>query len=236
MPEPGDCDRFRGDLAEVALAVLDPVESPGLVAHLARCPACRDELEELSTTADRLVLVAAEADPPDGFGSRVVDSMAPPASDPVRAGFGARPRRSVPSRAAMLVAAGVLLVALVGGGLFLAARDGGPGRDPVAASSPGADLPTARLVGADGSILGGLVVSDGTRPSMTVWLDGAYPGVEYRCTVVLPDGTSRLVGTWTSRGSGRSWTVDLDAEAAAARRVEVSLGDGTPWAGANLPG
>jgi len=255
---PGACAVFAEDLAEVALAVREPFEVPGLEAHLDGCASCREDLDELSATADRLVLVASEAEPPRGLctgavaairrarsadGAIAGASPASPASWSLPAtgampSIPARPARSRVAVAALVAAAVVLVLLATGVRLVAGGSDGQP--QPQAAAPTGhpvgrAGHPAVRLVATDGSTAGGLAVSEGSAPAMTVWLDGARPGVDYRCEVVLADGTRHLVGTWRPSSSYRSWTVALGAPAGEVRRVEVSLTDGTPVASAALP-
>jgi len=224
MDERG-CARFGDELAEVALGVRHPVEVDGLEEHLAACASCRDELDSMSAAADRLVLVAAPAEPPAGFAERAVAAITTTRAPD------SRPGRRRPL--GLAVAAAVLLVVLAAGAWFVVARDDGRSTRESAVSD---GRPTVRLVATDGATVGGLTVSDGAPPTMTVWLDGARSGVDYHCEVVMADGSRRLVGTWRPSGSYRSWTVGLGAAVGSVRRVEVSLADGTPVGGAALSG
>jgi hypothetical protein len=106
-------------------------------------------------------------------------------------------------------------------------------RSAPVASAPDA-IRSARLVGADGTDVGGLRVERGTRAEMTVWLDAVPVGGAYRCEVVLADGTRRSVGTWTPGAPGERWTVGLDDSTAGARRVEIVTPGGSTVAAATL--
>jgi hypothetical protein len=239
MAEPADrrCGDLRDDLAEVALGVRDPVEVPGLEAHLRSCAACRAELAQLSTTADRLVLLVPEADPPGGFEARAVAAMTagadPIDADPAAAGpFDHAQRRRRARRPVLVgVAAAVVLVLAVGGAVVVAVRGSGPevDRSPVAATAPG------RFVTADGRTVGRLQVAGGTPATMTVSLHGVEPGVEYTCRVVLGDGSHRDVGTWLVSGPDAAWTVAVPEGATAGQRVELVRADGAEVAVAALP-
>ena len=72
-----DCDRTRELAPELALGILDGEERAEALEHLSRCGECRRYLEELSTTADELVLLGPGAEPPPGFESRVLERLRP---------------------------------------------------------------------------------------------------------------------------------------------------------------
>ena len=209
------CAAVEDDLAEVALGVRDPSELPGLTEHLAACPSCRAELADLSTAADRLLLAAPEMDPPAGFEHRAVARMSP-----VSAG---RPGRRRSRWVTVATAAAVVVVVAVGAtaALVVGSRGGGS-----------AETARASLVSAAGRTVGRVAVDGAGSPSMTVWLDGATPGVRYRCELVLADGSRRLVGSWTVAGGSATWTVSVPD--APADRVELTRSDGTAVATADL--
>lgn len=127
------CDEARELAPEAALDVLDPAERARLVAHVATCPSCRDELIALSATADALLLAVGPVDPPPGFESRALTRIAP------------RRRRWV---APALAAAVALVLGLAGGWLVH--------------GHPSPDRPEAAwLLGANGQTVGQVLLSDG---------------------------------------------------------------------------
>jgi Putative zinc-finger len=71
------CERVRELAPELALGIADGEERAEALEHLGACADCRRYLEELSTTADELLLLAPEQEPPVGFEARVVDQIAP---------------------------------------------------------------------------------------------------------------------------------------------------------------
>jgi Putative zinc-finger len=102
------CEEVRSLAPELALGIAAGDDRARALEHLADCPACRGRLEELSSVADELLLLAPAQEPPAGFESRVLGRLEPPA----------RPRRRrrilVPAfaaGAAALAAAAVLWVA-----------------------------------------------------------------------------------------------------------------------------
>src|ERR1700759_2241474 len=112
-PEPDECIAFDGAAAELALGLLDADVADELLAHAAGCDRCRSELDSLSSTADRLTILAPEAEPPAGFERKALAAMgAPPAVGPSK-------------RTGPLVAAAVLLA--VAGGIVVGRWTGSSG-------------------------------------------------------------------------------------------------------------
>lgn len=98
------CERVRELAPELALGIADGEERAEALEHLARCPDCRRYLEELSVSADELLLLAPAQEPPLGFEGRVLAQIAP------RRGRGWR--RFAPRAAAAAVAAVVAAAAV----------------------------------------------------------------------------------------------------------------------------
>jgi hypothetical protein len=71
------CERVRELAPELALGIADGEERAEALEHLARCPECRRYLEELSVSADELLLLAPAHEPPPGFEGRVLAQIAP---------------------------------------------------------------------------------------------------------------------------------------------------------------
>lgn len=92
--------------AEVALGTVSATERAAALAHLRQCQSCQRLVDELSTVADGLLLLAPEAEPSIGFESRVLAATG--ASErPERV----RPRRTrAPWLRAAIAAAAVLLL------------------------------------------------------------------------------------------------------------------------------
>jgi anti-sigma factor RsiW len=120
------CDEFADQASELALGLLSGDERAAALAHLAGCPACRANLDELSRVADALLLVAPRAEPPVGFESRVLsrlatENAAPPSAQqgPIRRRLRslahARPRASRRWIGPLSVAAALAIAALTVG-------------------------------------------------------------------------------------------------------------------------
>ena len=68
-PHHGPQEHDPGELGALALGLLDPQRTRAVEEHLARCPACRRDLEDLTAVTDLLGEVPPEAlleGPPDG--------------------------------------------------------------------------------------------------------------------------------------------------------------------------
>jgi hypothetical protein len=66
------CQQCRQLAAELALNTLPGSERVGALAHLDRCADCRDMVCELTATAERLVELLPDAEPPVGFEQRAL--------------------------------------------------------------------------------------------------------------------------------------------------------------------
>jgi hypothetical protein len=72
------CDRTRELSAELALGILDGEQRAQALRHVAECPECRREVQQLTAVADELAMLAPEREPPAGFESRVLARLQPP--------------------------------------------------------------------------------------------------------------------------------------------------------------
>ena len=102
-----------GDLLSALVdGELDPAQVAAAQAHVARCPSCAAELDDV-TTARALVRGLPALDPPFGFYERILrdDRVLRPTSKAARAGAGWTPRR-VAAAAFGSAAAAVMLLGL----------------------------------------------------------------------------------------------------------------------------
>jgi hypothetical protein len=109
MTDRAGCEDLRAMAAELALGIASGDERARALDHLAGCPACRRHLEDLSSLADELLLLAPAQEPPAGFESRVLGEVGPRDH-----------RRRRPLIAVAAAAAAALATAA---GLWLALRD-----------------------------------------------------------------------------------------------------------------
>jgi hypothetical protein len=74
-PTNGDCGAVAEQLPELALGILGGTERADVLAHLDRCPACRETTAGYAATVDALPLLLGEAEPPPGFEARTLDRI-----------------------------------------------------------------------------------------------------------------------------------------------------------------
>ena len=75
------CEELKHLAPEVALGTIEGEERAEALRHLATCAECRRLVDQLTTVADELLLLAPVEEPPVGFESRVIGAL------------GLRPRR-----------------------------------------------------------------------------------------------------------------------------------------------
>ena len=208
MSEQITCEAFDRASAELALELLEPEVRDVLLAHAASCERCRAELESLSVTADLLVLLAPEGEPPIGFEQRAVAAMVGQR----------RSRRWV----ALAAAAAVLFVVGLGIGSWRS-HDDSPStfRQAVLVDDHGASFGSASLAWSQDVVL-------------TMSLKGLDAG-QYRCLVETSDGRTHLVASWPIGAEGTGWwAVPLRLDPRSVRSVLIQDDDGTPVASATL--
>ncbi|MEV7279523.1 hypothetical protein [Streptomyces sp. NPDC093111] len=221
------CERLRELGAELALGVLSARERAEAVAHLDRCPECREYVEQLTATGDRLLGLLPEAEPPVGFESRVVAALAP-APAPRR--YGRRRLRMAAVALAAAVACGF------GGWAVGTVVESAPAvsTDPGHAAHPG--LFEAALVSPAGHEVGRVFAHQG-QPGwvyMSVDLEGAGRG-PVRCVLDAADGGSTVLGSFALKDGYGYWAAPTRLGPTAPAGVRLLGTDGTVLASAAFP-
>lgn len=209
-------------MAELALGVADAEARAGALAHLDRCPRCRQALAAASEVADRLVLLAPPAEPPAGFESRALAELGGRAPTVADATVPGRWRR-----AALAVAAAVVAAALGVGGWLVATRSGG---------APGSPAPAvvAAALRHDGHPVGEVVVAGGkSRPWLSVAVVDGPARAAVRCEVVGVDGSTTVLGTFAITAGYGYWAAPLPT-GTSVRQARLVLADGTTVATATV--
>jgi anti-sigma factor RsiW len=236
-PRARRCDDYQEGLAELALGVLTGRERAATLAHVDSCDHCAEELEQLSRTADAVVYVAPEEEPPMGFEVRLFNRMglAESASEPPA------PRRRGPflwgaPRGRWALAAAAAVVALVAG-LSIGWVTGSSGNHPtqgVAGRHPSAAaVATADLI-ERGRSVGRVVTYGGPTPWMVVTLADSSIDGRVSCAVVTADGVVHKVGAFTASHGYGAWDAPLPVAPRDVRTAEVVSSDGTVIATATL--
>jgi anti-sigma-K factor RskA len=195
---PLSCPDVEELAPELALGTLPGDQRAAVLAHLDRCPDCRRYLNKLSDTADSLLLLAPEVDPPAGFTRRVVAGLTP-----------ARRRW----RPVALAAVAALVFGLAVGYV--------PGH----VRSGSANVAVASFVdtGAEpGETVGGHVYARADNPSwvfMTV--HGTGSDESYACDLVLKDGRTVPIGSFTMHAGAGSWGRAVDVTLSQVRQVQL---------------
>lgn len=182
-----DCTTVRELAPEFACDVLDGEMRADVVAHVDECAACRTLVTQLAETADSVVLLAPEAEPPSGFERRVV----------ARLTADRRRSRVRSARLVALVAAAAVILSVVVVRVVDSTRSG---------STTAPAVETVPMVGAGGATVGRVdVVENGPTASLALTVDYALRDGAYR-VVLAPESTARQVlGTMTVSGGRGAW-------------------------------
>ncbi|HTC82141.1 MAG TPA: zf-HC2 domain-containing protein [Acidimicrobiia bacterium] len=210
-----DCSEAGAMIDELALDVLPGDRRAALLAHLESCPGCRHLLDELSETADALLLAGPVMAPPEGFEDRVLERIQAPR---VRPAARTVARSRGPARLRLLAAAAAAAVLLGVGGLA--------GAQLGRSSGDGLELETVRLIYATAADIGDVSTYGGESAWFFMRLDGALPNGTYRCVLDADDGHTVSVGRlWASSGHG-AWGehVSLDPRHVKTARLLDSTG------------
>ncbi|MBV8993011.1 MAG: hypothetical protein JO287_04755 [Pseudonocardiales bacterium] len=204
------CRQCREVAAELALNVLPAGERVGVLAHLDACAGCRDTVSAMTDTADRLVELLPDAEPPVGFEHRVMTALAPTRR--------AR-RRWVPAAVVLLA------IALAGGG-WIAGR--AYHKVPPTESDAQAGLRTVMFapLTTGGRQVGQAYVYPGQASWIYLSLDDNDIGGTIRCELVRRDGSTTPVGTFTVTSDHRAWAtpVAVDRDTLSTARLISSSG------------
>ena len=204
---PLSCPDVEELAPELALGTLPGDQRSAVLAHLDGCTDCRRLLSKLSDTADSLLLMAPEVEPPPGFTRRVMAGLKP-----------AQPRRwrPVALAAAAALACGVAL-GYVPGHL-------GSGSRSVATVTVASFVRS----GAESTEpLSGQVYARAGNPSWVfMTLHGAGSDESYACELVLKDGRTVPIGSFTMRGGVGSWGRAVDVTLSDVRLVQLRNAQG----------
>lgn len=194
-----DCEWLRAVADELALGILPGQERAEAIAHLDRCPTCREHVEQLTLVGDGLLSLLPGSEPPAGFETRVTD----------RLGLN-QPRRQRRPRAGVAVAAAA--VAAVGFGF---------GGWAVGTAIEGASAPTSRSSeprGAEHGLLEASLLAPDDRPVGRIFAYTGSPGWIYMSVHLGPDGSGS-----DSRADDESEAADSRDEYAETGRVSCRL-------------
>jgi hypothetical protein len=220
-----DCPDADLMLDELALDVLPGDRRAPLLAHVEQCGHCRHLLDQLTGTADDLLLAAPAADPPAGFDDRVLERI--DASGP-------RSARRWPDRASwrssgrVAAAAAVVLLAIGGVSGAVIGRSAGP------SGETGEQFRTVQLISASGAPVGDVSTYTGSSPWFFMRVEGPLPDATYRCVLDLDDGRTVPIGRlWAVKGHG-GWGDHVSVDPGRAIAARLLDPDGATVATARL--
>lgn len=230
----------EGDrILELALGEVTGPDRDALTAHLAGCPSCRQDYDELAAAIEHTLAAVPRVGPPPDFEQRVLQRLHSDVA--AAAAQGARPARSPrqgrssgrarPWRPVLGTAAAVLVGLLAGVGLTLGlTADAEPPATEAVATVAG----MAALTTSAGDAVGHVSRSfaDG-EPVLVVEVTDGPVGNRYLCRLVLADGRTQAVGEWDLDAERpNSWVVPAPEPGVA--RVELVGESGAVWSSADL--
>jgi anti-sigma factor RsiW len=191
------------ELGAHALGLLDAAQSRAVEEHLAGCPACRREWEELRGMVDLLDDVPPEAfldGPPDA------DLVLQRTVRQVRAEAAAQRRRR---RFLLAGAAAAAVAVLLGGGVLIGRETAPP--PPAVVAAPGAVQLTGG--GTPGVSMTATLTPAAGWVRLTASVKGIPPGERCYIVVVARDGSRQIAGSWLVSQGGWRDGVTLDGSA-----------------------
>lgn len=201
-----DCDATRLSLGAYALGTLEPHDQQSVEAHLASCPVCLSEVDELGSVVPALASLGSE-------------DLAPPSPSPqlfdrIAAAVGAaqaHPARVARHPRRLLLAVAASVAVLVGGGAAIGLA--------VSSSTPATTTASASA----GPVHLAVTASDANPGTRLVLAVRGLPQNE-RCHLVAlaDDGTRHDAGTWTASYDGHA-TVTESTDVARSQLHRLTL-------------
>jgi hypothetical protein len=201
------CLQCRGLAAELALNIVTGRERGTALAHLGRCCPCRRRVAELAQTADQLVELLPEVEPPAGFEQRTAAALA---EQHTAAALAEQQRH--PRRPAVPVTTILLAIALAAGGSALGFHSpASTGASPVSTGPPDDGRAGNRMVlyaplTYEQRLVGQAYLYPGSPSWIYVSVDYAESGVDrVECEVISPNGSAVPVATIPLRQGRGAW-------------------------------
>ena len=225
-------DESHTQLGAYALGALDPGEAADFERrHLQTCAQCRFDLNELVALRDSLDEVPPEAfldGPPEGGDLLLQKTLRRVRDEEERVA----PARSTARRGLALVAAAVLVVAALGGGV-LVGRQTAPGNDGGIAAPPSNVPGTKTVEGRDpttGVQLAASIVPFQGWVRTNVNVKGVKAGEKCLLQVVTKEGQAVTAGSWQVSEKWESSGFNLDGSALVApddvKSIDIVTVDG----------
>jgi hypothetical protein len=229
----------RSRLGAYVLGVLDAEEARAVDEHVASCPECRQDLQELAEMGAMLGEVPPEAfldGPPDGGDlllQRTLRRVRAESAAPVQT------HRAPGRRRLALVAASVAVIAgaALGSGVLIGQRTATVTAEPSAAVSP-SGRPFSATDPTTGARLTGTLTAAAGWVRLHVKVEGVHAGEQCQLVVTSRNGVQRVAGSWMVSPVGERDGTVLDGAAlvpaADVATVEVRTIAGTPLVSVTL--
>jgi hypothetical protein len=227
MNETRDCEQVRPLLAEVAAGAATGYDLALALGHVAGCPACREELIELTRVADDLLLLTPEREPPAGFETAVVQRIVGLTSHPPRRRWRPRIQPGRTDRGLRLVAALIILLLAVASGAAFALWRTAPDRRladqyrQTLALAGGRYLKAAQVTTDSGREVGHIFLYEGSPSWITVVLTAAPVAGDYAMSIVTTDGVRYPAGTCQVTGQSATVGYALPVPVSAISAIEL---------------
>ena len=199
MSDSSRCSEVRDLIPELATGVASGEERAEALAHLARCPACRRELDETTAVMDDLLLLGPSREPSPGFETSVLERMKPPRSR------GARRGRLLQLVAVVAAAAVIGSGAGSGAALWVTApqRELAATYERTLAVANGQYFTARNVTTESQRTVGHLFAYEGSPSWVLVTIAGAPNSGSYEMQVVTQDGETQTIDECVlSSGSG----------------------------------
>jgi hypothetical protein len=202
-------------LDELALDVLPGDRRAVVLTHLEGCPNCQRLLDQLSETADSLLLAGPVVAPPPGFDDRVQARI----GDARGRGRRGRAQIRLPAFAAAAAAAALLAI----GGIAGASMGGSAGGD----GDGGRRFRTVDLISTTGADIGDVSTYYGRSAWYFMQLEGALPDGTYQCVLEMDDGGTVPLGRLRAVDGQGGWgdRVSVDSRRAKIARLVDNRGN-----------
>jgi hypothetical protein len=223
----GGCVEVEESLAELALGILPGNERAVVLAHLQGCDHCQAELEKLTLTADGLLGLAPELEPPVGFEVELFRRLgiSEPSSEAevVHRRIGGWLDR-ISSRGRVMVSAAAVIIAVALG--FGSGWVANPGTSAsVRPYEQGVPSATATLT-SDAHAVGTVSTFAGTPGWMLMTVHARDVSGWVTCQVTVSGGQQVAVGRFRLDHGYGAWSARLPVTVPSIRSAQVTTSDG----------
>ena len=242
------CDELADVAAELALGVLTGRERAEALAHLEQCPACRENVRQLTNTGEELLELLPAIEPPPGFETRVMDrlGLTVPAPAPVPVpdhGSARRPRTDrrrwsnrpagstrPAGRTRTLLSAAAVVAAIVAAGV------GGWSLHAANTAPTASALSSTALLSATNQRAGTVFLYAGSHRWLYMSVDLASGNGTVICQLISRDGQVTTIGSFRLTNGYGSWGSPEPSTAGTPATARLISPDGTVLATATFPG